>query len=140
MIDSLAAVVQQAQERHFTKWQILGENVGAPEVGNQPLTYAGEVQKLKNWVETRLSWLDNNMTGSCTTTGISGSVNEPACRIFPNPVSHVLTIMSDTEIVKTELFNLSGERILISTSSGNRIIKLDVSSLPPGVYAVMVYN
>ncbi len=56
-IDSMAAVVAEAQERNFTNWPILGVYVW-PNPGFLPTTYAGEVQKLKTWINNRLNWLD----------------------------------------------------------------------------------
>ena len=56
-IDSMAAVVEEAQQRNFAYWPILGVYVW-PNPGNLPDTYAGEVQKMKNWLTERLDWLD----------------------------------------------------------------------------------
>lgn len=56
-IDSMAAVVEEAQVRNFDYWPILGVYVW-PNPGPLPDTYAGEVQKMKNWLAARLDWLD----------------------------------------------------------------------------------
>ena len=56
-IDSMAAVLAEAQERNFDYWPILGVYVW-PNPGNLPDTYAGEVQKMKDWIAERLDWLD----------------------------------------------------------------------------------
>lgn len=56
-IDSMAAVVDEAQARNFDYWPILGVYVW-PNPGALPDTYAGEVQKMKNWISERLDWLD----------------------------------------------------------------------------------
>lgn len=56
-IDSMAAILEEAQERNFTLWPILGVYVW-PNPGALPDTYAGEVQKMKNWLENRLDWMD----------------------------------------------------------------------------------
>jgi hypothetical protein len=63
VIDSIAALLDDAQNRHYQKWQILGINVGTPEYGEQPETYSGEIVKFKNWINRRLNWLDENMVG-----------------------------------------------------------------------------
>ena len=62
-IDSICTLVSEAQVRHFQKWPILGKNVGTPEVDEQPKTFEGEITKFKNWITTRLTWLDANMPG-----------------------------------------------------------------------------
>ncbi len=56
-MDSMAAVIQEAQVRNFNYWPILGVYVW-PNPGALPTTYAGEVQKMKNWIADRLNWLD----------------------------------------------------------------------------------
>lgn len=63
MIDSIANMVSEAQVRHFTKFNTLGYNNGAPEIDAIPTTFAGEIMKLKNWIATRIDWLDANMVG-----------------------------------------------------------------------------
>jgi len=60
-IDSVATVLDGAQKRHYGKWRILGQNVGTPETDSQPNTYAGEIDKFKQWISIRLSWLDSHM-------------------------------------------------------------------------------
>lgn len=136
MVDSLAAVVQNAQERHFRRWQILGKNVGAPEIGNQPLTYHGEVEKLKEWIATRLNWLDRNMPGTCSQTDVFVPENESEFHIFPNPVSGVLNIRNKTEIDNIELFNLTGKRILSLNTINSTTVEIDVTTVSPGVYII----
>ncbi len=56
-IDSMATVLAESQARNFQFWPILGIYVW-PNPGPLPDTYAGEVQKMKNWVSERLDWLD----------------------------------------------------------------------------------
>lgn len=56
-IDSMAAVVEEAQQRNFLYWPILGVYVW-PNPGALPTTYAGEVLKMKTWISSRLNWLD----------------------------------------------------------------------------------
>lgn len=56
-IDSTANYIDEAQQRNFTIWNILG--VGTwPEPTPLPQTYAEEVQRLKDWITNRFAWLD----------------------------------------------------------------------------------
>ncbi len=57
VIDSMAAVLQEAQGRNFAFWPILGKYVW-PNPGFLPPTYAGEVAKMKGWLFNRFLWLD----------------------------------------------------------------------------------
>jgi hypothetical protein len=60
-IDSVENVLNVAQQRHFQKWPVLGQNTGTPESDYIPGTFSGEVKKIKYWISLRLSWLDRNM-------------------------------------------------------------------------------
>ena len=57
-IDSTAALLDEAQQRNFTKWPILGTQVW-PNPTPVPTTYLGEIQELKTWFTDRFAWLDN---------------------------------------------------------------------------------
>ncbi|WP_298778472.1 T9SS type A sorting domain-containing protein [uncultured Polaribacter sp.] len=52
--------------------------------------------------------------------------------VYPNPASEFVTISSELEVNKVEIFNLLGKRVISKTilSTGN----LDISSLSKGVY------
>ncbi len=60
MVDSMAAVLNEGQGRNFVQWPILGTYVW-PNPGFLPSTYAGEVDKLKNWITNRTTWIDNTL-------------------------------------------------------------------------------
>jgi hypothetical protein len=57
----VAAALDEAQERHFQKWQCLGYDSGAPEAPPYPSTYIGEVNKLKRFLRLRIAWMDANL-------------------------------------------------------------------------------
>lgn len=57
LIDSMATVLNEAKDRNFKLWPILGQYVW-PNPGPLPTTYAGEINKMKNWLTARLQWLD----------------------------------------------------------------------------------
>jgi hypothetical protein len=59
-IDSMALVLNEAQQRNFRQWPILGVYVW-PNPGALPTTYAGEVQKMRNWINQRAAWMDNEL-------------------------------------------------------------------------------
>src|SRR4030042_2838078 len=63
VVDSVATLLDEAQARHYQKWDILGINAGTPEYGEQPETFSGEIEKFKSWINRRLTWLDENMVG-----------------------------------------------------------------------------
>jgi hypothetical protein len=102
--DSVAALLDEAQQRNFTVWPILGQYVW-PNPGPIPTTYAGEVQELKNFMLGRWLWMDQNLPGSqaCSTAGIAVG---PAAAIeapFPNPFTDEVmfrTVTGDAVMMK----------------------------------------
>ncbi len=50
IIDSMAAELQEAQARNFSRW---------PSVA--PSSWQGEIDHLKNWLGNRINWIDNRM-------------------------------------------------------------------------------
>ncbi|HTG43461.1 MAG TPA: CotH kinase family protein [Verrucomicrobiae bacterium] len=58
-IDQLARELEEAQQRNFQRWPILGEQITSNHYVGQ--TYRDEVQWLKKWVERRIAWIDNEM-------------------------------------------------------------------------------
>ena len=61
-IDSIALLLDESQQRHYTYWPILGTYVWPNYfVGN---TYQEEVDYFKYWLTERLNWMDANMPGN----------------------------------------------------------------------------
>ncbi|NQU85636.1 MAG: CotH kinase family protein [Mariniphaga sp.] len=134
IIDSVYSYVENAQERHFQRWQVLGRNVGAPEVDDQPNTYFGEVEKLKSWIDIRLQWLDKYMVGKAV---IEDSVDETLV-IYPNPASHSIMVKSEKNIEYIEVFDFMSRSVYsryIYTEESKRI---NVTNFASGVYIVRV--
>lgn len=114
-IDSTTAYLDDAQKRNFNKWNILSTYVWP----NQYLggTYENEIIYLKNWINDRMIWLDNNMPGSCAINSISeNEFNFNKLKVYPNPFSDNLTIefyaneMADYEI---RITNITGQTMYI---------------------------
>ncbi|MGK0186991.1 MAG: hypothetical protein ACI9R3_002776 [Verrucomicrobiales bacterium] len=59
MIDEHAAQLQEAAERNFRRWPILGRRVWPNAPGyRQRATYHAEIDWMKKWLTTRLEWID----------------------------------------------------------------------------------
>ena len=139
-IDSVAQLLNEAQVRHYQKWNILGINVGTPEPDYQPLTYAGEIVKLKTWINTRLNWLDANMTGLKVSVE-STRYAKIKCRVFPNPSKDNLFIESDTEIKSFSIFIITGTKINEKSDLNDFSVRVDLTKLKPGIYIIrIVFN
>lgn len=57
-VDSTASLIEESQQRNFTKWIELGVATW-PEPQPLPQTYAEEILRLKSWIINRMYWLDN---------------------------------------------------------------------------------
>lgn len=140
ILADLAAHIQylgEAINRNFTRWPILGVYVWPNYfVG---ATYESEVNYLKTWMTSRLTWMDANLKA---TNGIEDNLyNGKAISVFPNPVIDNLNIQFTSENVYpviTEVSDMLG-RVVYQTEylpeiSGNQIIQLNIRDLNAGTY------
>lgn len=63
LIDSMANDLKDAQQRNFTRWNILGQYVW-PNPMPVPQDYDGEINYLKNFITNRMSFLDANLAAA----------------------------------------------------------------------------
>lgn len=59
-IDRTVAYLSEAQKRNFQRWRVLGRVIFGNR-GPGRLTYQGEVNDMKVWLEKRLEWMDKNI-------------------------------------------------------------------------------
>jgi hypothetical protein len=87
-----------------------------------------------------LWYRDDLMVGTPETQPGSSS-NSAQIKIFPNPVNDVLNISPDQEFGRFyyQITDLSG-RIIISGYADNDMCQVDVSSLPNGLYFVIIHD
>tara|TARA_Y200000002_G_scaffold253147_1_gene209713 strand:- start:306 stop:2327 length:2022 start_codon:yes stop_codon:yes gene_type:complete len=127
-IDSLSSIVSEPQNRHYTRWPILGINVGTPEVGNQPTSYSGEIIKFKNWINERLIWLDANMPGNCPNVSILEN-KKTYVITYPNPSTELVNIFSETYLKNIELFDNIGRLIFKKENIYSKTFQMNVKDL-----------
>ncbi len=135
-IDSVKNLVNEAQTRHYTKWPILGASVGAPEVDYQPSTFDGQISMFKNWIQTRLTWLDKNMPGTTITSDLEALESTNNYRIFPNPASGVVNLESQIEITNVEVVRIDGISVYRKQDLVTHLVCIDVANFIPGLYLV----
>lgn len=63
IIDSITNYIDEAQQRNYVRWPILGTYVW-PNYNWQGNDYLAEVAFFENWLFDRLDWMDKNMLGS----------------------------------------------------------------------------
>jgi hypothetical protein len=86
-IDSVVAVLDESQARNFERWPILDQYIWPNKVWLG--SYPDEVAYLKIWLQTRISWIDENLPGLCASSITSASIpdlsNFEIFQNFPNP-------------------------------------------------------
>ncbi|MCU0341580.1 MAG: CotH kinase family protein [Spirosomaceae bacterium] len=144
-IDSVATVLQEAQQRNFQRWPVLGTYLW-PNPRPVPTTWAGEINELKTWLDYRLQWMDQNIPGQLTANEpVQETVTETKVVVAPNPFVEKANLQINTPRemeVMTELFDLSG-RLLHSKVQWLRQGKNDLSlpvEGPSGAYLLRVHT
>ena len=141
MIDSIIAVIDEAQIRNFQRWPILDQYIWPNAyVGG---SYENEIDYLTNWITARLDWMDEQaMSADDDHRLIKYYSLDPA---YPNPFNPTTTIefsIPQTEFVTVKVYNIVGHEIttLINDElfTGNYSIKWDGSHQPSGLYFVQI--
>lgn len=144
-IDSMANLLGDAQVRNFRRWPILGTYVWPNQyVG---LTYADEINFIKQWIITRLQWMDANMPGVCDLITGTEALHDLELSVYPNPSNDSFTIRierSSAEAVRIEIHNSIGELVLKKSTSATDFVwnttDTKGNSLSAGIYIVSVYS
>jgi hypothetical protein len=149
-IDSLVDTLQEAQVRNFQKWPVLSTYVWPNAyVGG---SYENEIRYLKEWIEDRIEWIDDNlyiiMTGINNRNNTESSV--PARfsleQNYPNPFNSQTVLsyrLAESAEIVLEIFNPLGQKVKTllkgQASAGIHTLVWDGkndrgSALPSGVY------
>lgn len=110
-IDSTAAVLDEAQMRNFIQFDILNQYVWPNNyVGG---SYTAEIDYLKNWVSSRLNWLDLAIDNTITDLP-KENLNPEIVKVAPNPFSNEVYIEFSESKSKfnIEIFNVLGEKMI----------------------------
>jgi len=79
------------------------------------------------------------------TTGRIGAVGIPEyalnpIRLYPNPAEYEITCEGQFAIQQVEIYSLMGQLIFTSAPTNQKRIRLEISSLPPGMYLLKAYS
>jgi subtilisin-like proprotein convertase family protein/spore coat protein CotH len=145
-IDAQAAMLDEAKDRHFNAWPIMGIAVWA---NPQPVatSYSGEIASMKNWIQQRMTWLDANMPGTCILSGLQNPDKlADHVQVFPNPFHNRITVKLKKAVagpLYISIEDLVGRTVYENTSvadnSSNQEIVIQ-KILTPGVYLLRVRN
>lgn len=70
--------------------------------------------------------------------GIAQTINLSSFRMYPNPATVSIQILTAGEQAMFYLFDLSGRKVLEKNLSGLEQIKIDVSGIEPGLYQIVL--
>lgn len=139
LIDSVSSVTNEARQRHFAKWPVLGQYIWP---NPQPIatTYEEEISQLKNWLTTRLSWLDKNLSnvGKCAVIIPPPLVNSVS--IYPNPIDHYTTVKIvsvNKQAMHLQVYDISGRTLVLDNyqlAQGENNITVKTASWAKGIY------
>ncbi|MBL4753255.1 MAG: CotH kinase family protein, partial [Flavobacteriales bacterium] len=136
-IDSMAAYLNESQQRNFTRWPTLGEEVWPNYYIGQ--TYQEEVDLLKSWISNRLDWMDVNMPGDCIIPKFDDE--DFFLLTYPNPVSTNVKFdywLYANKKVKISVYDMIGRQIDVLTDgnqdAGFYSIQWNCFGLAAGVY------
>jgi hypothetical protein len=143
-IDTLVNTIQKPVERNYLVWPVIDEELFYPNYVSR--SYNEEIYNIKNWLGSRLQWIDDNIDDIYYPVFINPVKVDPASIVFdvyPNPFSKeiFLSISSENaEKIRVELLNLLGQvRFVenVSVMPGSQEIKLDnaeLEDLPAGIF------
>lgn len=134
-IDDRVEYIGTAQTRNFDRWNILGQYVWPNDyIGD---TYEEELEFLKDWLTTRLEWMDANMIGDCSQYIPTSTVQvEGLFTIYPNPARDNFVVeLKDLSIRngQIQLIDLLGNTIFQSNLD-KEVNIIPVSNLTTGMY------
>lgn len=136
-IDDLAAYLDEAQQRNFQQWPVLGNYVWPNNfIGN---TYAEEINYLKSWLDARLQWLDANMIGTCADLGMSEFYAEKIS-VYPNPASTEAHVMFGAPVAdaRVEIVDMNGRVLYAREGIQGPACDLAFGGMDAGLYHIRV--
>lgn len=139
LIDSVVSLTAEARNRHFNRWPVLGKYVW-PNPTPIPSDYVSEIDYLKDWLNRRLNWLDNNMPNAGACYDYPASAPEDIqLQASPNPFGNQLVLQIKSKQAFTmpvRIVNGQGQVIYeqqIPIKSGNNQIQLNAQRWPTGL-------
>ncbi len=141
-VDSVAAHIDEAQQRNFVKWPILNTYVWPNYyVGG---TYANEITYLKKWITDRVQWMDLELSGKILPAAKTPSSAPAMYRLgqnFPNPFNPTTEIefqLPSEQLVSLRLYDVLGNEVRSllhrTFAAGTHRLTVDAAALPSGIY------
>jgi subtilisin-like proprotein convertase family protein len=145
VIDQTAESIILARERNFQYWPVMGKWVYS-NIIPVASTYQEEVQRIKDWINNRLIWMDNNLPGNCADVGINNKEQGiSSVNVYPNPFNDILSFdyyILNPAKVKIEIINSLGLKvhqiIYDQKNSGLYNEKINTNEFAKGIYFLTI--
>ena len=142
-IDEQVNYLRPAIDRNFQKWPVLNQRIWPnPQVNN---SFQGEINYLKQFISSRLRWLDSAISGDCMTTNTVDVAEIEDLRVMPNPfldevnVQLYNTSKADFDI---SIFTVLGKQVFSQRYRqlpiGEFQTTLNLADLPHGTYVLSI--
>ncbi len=147
-VDSIALFLDEAQQRHFTVWPIIGVYTW-PNPSPIPTSYADEITAMKNWIFNRITWMDAHLPGNCNTLVNENSIASENVNVYPNPFSsgfHLNFYLPHNTYLKIEVTDVLGKTIKNmeqkNFAEGENNLELNFTSdeLKTGMYLLKIIS
>ncbi|RPH90125.1 MAG: hypothetical protein EHM72_19530, partial [Calditrichaeota bacterium] len=125
LVDAWADTLNEAQQRNFERWPILGEYVWPNYFVGK--SYAEEIEYLKEWLSRRWNWMDQELNKTASSLEFTDQNQESSLKAFPNPFNGSVTF-------QITLAKASFVKILITNEIGIRIRSLVERDLSVGAH------
>ncbi len=150
-IDSLALVLDEAQQRHFARWQLLGCEIWPNAFVGQ--SWQEEVDYLKHWIEWRLKWMDENLWSiqvplePLAVETASTAPTRPVLQAFPTTSKGNLLVtvtLPQSMTVQLAVFDALGRAAYRGEQqalpAGQHRFELELSAVPSGCYHIALHG
>ncbi|NOT38242.1 MAG: T9SS type A sorting domain-containing protein [Saprospiraceae bacterium] len=133
--------LDNAQKRHYTKWKILGTNPGNFNA-YIAMSYPDEIRRVKNWIKSRLHWMDLNLGGVCLTNVDNIIADNALISIEPNPGNGIFRVtftnsMPDNGILS--VLDLQGRQLIKIKINENELqYNIDLFDKASGIYILQI--
>ena len=127
------------------RWPILGQYVW-PNPNPIPVSYAGELSTLKDWLRNRLSWIDANLPDAGACSDFANITENLSFSVYPNPIGNNAEITVTAKLeqqISLRVVDATGRFVQQQTQNvprGITKIKLNSASWGSGVFMVEVRN
>jgi hypothetical protein len=144
-IDSCAGYLNEAQQRNFVQWPVLGVFIWRESKGYQDRnTYQKEIDYLKSFLTARLGWVDTQLlnTSNVATEPHAHPVDFSLAQNYPNPFNPSTKItytLKSSSIVRLSVYDLLGRETAVLVNderkaAGKYEVTFNSTNVSSGIY------